>query len=1407
MRRYALWMTFFGWCFLGGMMNTVLAVDMYGPYDNQQTAVEYTTLPDLSQPLIALSSQHRPSEQVGAEAISLYSLWNPGADRWENQRLADETGHSVGLWMYPLILGRNQHDDGDDNWVMDTWTHGTGQLAWLKKPVTPAEWALNAAFNDGDMRPTQVSVSRVDPERQWLAGEWLFHDFLQRIRTTPDGWETFDAPDGDGLPQVNGVGWGIYSLAMDDRAEPTQGLAVVGPDNDLGELDSGDNAGGALVGCDGLWQTLDAGDTWVPVTVAGWNPATMNLQNLHVAMIPADVTDPDGSYLVYLVGLDMTTPATPHIFCNWATWLPNNTWVWHDPAAQIGIESGTAALPTYPFDLIVEWDPSTELYNLLLTTSGRIFFAGHNGTTEAIPWAARMGNPGSLIYTRNFRKIAVDPVARYKFWVVAGKECCWRTEDAGQTWMPMYNSGRMVQYPSGGACEGAGTYPQMAFYAGDPVTPNSDYCPMLVQYSGHWNGMPPYPRYDKTRTIGMTYASTRSYNRIAVSRVDNEYYAAFVDPFSNTGNPGSKGIVYTSANSGATWVPNNWTTLFGTNQENAPQVSQIVPDPNVANKAYITFRNTTNLAPAIPPLMYTDNGGQLWQTPLTNLPVDYQGDRHLAVAQDMTGNRWYLTSGTQLWTTTSLTTPWTQRTLPAAFANEGLVAVIGHPGHPLWVGIASNNHFAYSNNGGVTWSTVRTFPAGTSCQSLVGRVEIVGISPPAMFASCLNADWQPVLYRSFNLGQTWQRLETWADPNGAWQANATLLTYMNPVGTNRHRILWSSVENMNTANVPSPASVKLYDWPLMPVDIPQSMTLTAAESPYYMAGTTTVGANATLTIEPGVRVYVAAKCSLLVKGTLAAGASAGLVEFVRLDSNGTADRWSGIYVTGAASLNHCEVSGADTGLVCFKATGTLSLSASTFHDNGVGVFVYDNPGAVSQKVQSCLIRDNDKDGLSLLSAKNFTLELTKVRDNGCHGVVLTSSAATLSENIIVSNGNDITHIGYGLKCYASSPILYCNTFQNNAQGEIGLVNGSNAVLWNAGGTAGANRLENGSRSLIQMWDSNPVIDNGGNDFIVDNSTDVYMEDLSGKAKLHYVRGNYYSFTPSVSNFRPASVLYWVWNPTSGQSGCGEPQTATMSEDQSLLQQGLAAENGNDPTGAVTRYAKLLTTYGDAPTVAATASRLFDAQQIAGTGYETLLSLLPTVAADHTDDPALVGTVTALLNRARVESGDYTAALASYANDMATADSKVDSLYAAIDYAIAELRMSLDHGHGALDAARPTAGVASIHALLEQLDSALPASAGNPTQSSVGPGDYRLMGNYPNPFNPTTTISYYLPRASQVRIEVFNLMGQWVATLQEGPVTAGLHTVPWNAANMASGLYLCRMDAEGHVATLKMLLMK
>ena len=88
----------------------------------------------------------------------------------------------------------------------------------------------------------------------------------------------------------------------------------------------------------------------------------------------------------------------------------------------------------------------------------------------------------------------------------------------------------------------------------------------------------------------------------------------------------------------------------------------------------------------------------------------------------------------------------------------------------------------------------------------------------------------------------------------------------------------------------------------------------------------------------------------------------------------------------------------------------------------------------------------------------------------------------------------------------------------------------------------------------------------------------------------------------------------------------------------------------------------------------------------------------------------------------------------------------------------------------------------------------------------------MMQNFPNPFNPETTIQYQLPQKTNVRIIIYNLSGQKVITLIDENQQAGLHSAYWHGKdqtdkNVPSGIYLYILEAEGYIQSRRLILIR
>jgi Secretion system C-terminal sorting domain len=88
-----------------------------------------------------------------------------------------------------------------------------------------------------------------------------------------------------------------------------------------------------------------------------------------------------------------------------------------------------------------------------------------------------------------------------------------------------------------------------------------------------------------------------------------------------------------------------------------------------------------------------------------------------------------------------------------------------------------------------------------------------------------------------------------------------------------------------------------------------------------------------------------------------------------------------------------------------------------------------------------------------------------------------------------------------------------------------------------------------------------------------------------------------------------------------------------------------------------------------------------------------------------------------------------------------------------------------------------------------------------------PNEFAMLTNYPNPFNPSTTIHFTIPRQCHASLIIYNITGQHIATLFDENKYAGTYNVAFNGQNLSSGVYLCRLDMGGQILSKKIILLK
>ncbi len=116
-----------------------------------------------------------------------------------------------------------------------------------------------------------------------------------------------------------------------------------------------------------------------------------------------------------------------------------------------------------------------------------------------------------------------------------------------------------------------------------------------------------------------------------------------------------------------------------------------------------------------------------------------------------------------------------------------------------------------------------------------------------------------------------------------------------------------------------------------------------------------------------------------------------------------------------------------------------------------------------------------------------------------------------------------------------------------------------------------------------------------------------------------------------------------------------------------------------------------------------------------------------------------------------------------------------------------------------------ATITQVNGILKPFKSSV--TSVNDEKLNTAPQLFRLSQNYPNPFNPSTIIQYQIPSASHVEINIFDVMGNEVATLVNDNKAAGTYTTNFNASKLASGVYFYRIEAGSFIQTRKLMLIK
>jgi hypothetical protein len=587
-----------------------------------------------------------------------------------------------------------------------------------------------------------------------------------------------------------------------------------------------------------------------------------------------------------------------------------------------------------------------------------------------------------------------------------------------------------------------------------------------------------------------------------------------------------------------------------------------------------------------------------------------------------------------------------------------------------------------------------------------------------------------------------------------------------------------------------------------------------------------IASGVTLTVSPGSEISFTSSGKITADGNLAAqGTSSQGITFKSSSATPSPGNWYGIRVNGSANLSYCTVQHATYGVYYYtNANGTINQSNLQY--NTYGIYAYQS----SPNIQNCQIHHNNTAGIKFYSANNHgTAQITgNCIYNSSYGMHLQLSSPDIRDNQIYSNSYGVycvssssPHLGeigyYGENGIESNPYggIYATSSCNPQLGEAGCqVNGGNNQIKNSIYYLGWADYYSNVKAENNWWGSNPP----------------------QSSKFHIGTGSSFDYTP-----------YLTSQPAMGLMAGGSPEEEAF--DQAF---------GSDATNV---EISAQDTYSDKW---ALAQKLDYARSVIYLGDIPFAVKICKEIIETCPDSALAFFALDIFWEAsrheKAEAGYDLKSFQSYLEELILKKEKKELYgYSKIILADFDTKNSLMYFDQVYNDYNKSflAEVALYHKFsyyynaMENMDEAekvytqmqakFPASeftktAGDFVGSSSGelfkagsnmqltattevPAVYNLYHNYPNPFNPSTTIRYALPKTSSVQVAIYNLLGQRIRSFSIHEQNAGNHSLVWNGFNedgaaVSGGVYILRFQAESlqgdgeiYQKSLKMLMLR
>ncbi|MCB5251844.1 MAG: T9SS type A sorting domain-containing protein [Candidatus Cloacimonadaceae bacterium] len=512
----------------------------------------------------------------------------------------------------------------------------------------------------------------------------------------------------------------------------------------------------------------------------------------------------------------------------------------------------------------------------------------------------------------------------------------------------------------------------------------------------------------------------------------------------------------------------------------------------------------------------------------------------------------------------------------------------------------------------------------------------------------------------------------------------------------------------------------------------------------------------------------------------------------------------------SADINNCDF-GDDSAESGFNFVG-IALNRATnvrvndcnFYCNGYGIMSlqssvlvggsYDPDDDIPTGDAPCNFYNNEKAGICFEQSSS-TQSKSLVYRNLFSGDLSTQTATSgngiwANESVVDIIDNDFTNLGWHgmlLNGYTYNPHqdyhgFAANNFQNNQATEL---IGDVASL---SSSRGGENVFNDARFIeTGIIPKDPL-----EDF---DAWDKYiLANLSNG--IATMEGNIFVQSPYENGDR----FYPSLEPFSFDRNMSVSLSETIIAGMNQFYQGLFNES-------IQSMKQVVETYPDSMLTGLAIDYLYYATRASGEDYATLRAYLDLEIPS--ENLATYIKKEEIKTKCHIKEEDYLTAISRLQLILDNPETIADSLFALIDQAYCYMSLATGGAKALPDISIKTPDFVSYMKFLAELTS----SSGSPSQNVRStPQILRIESNYPNPFNPQTTISFSVPREGEVAVTIYNIKGQKVMQLLNEQIVAGRHSVIWNGCDangraVSSGLYFARIEQGNKHRTHKMLLLK